>query len=116
MVRDRLAKDQRVREALLPTWGPLPSWAKENGPRPISARLETAATNGMFRSSSTSARALVPMTGYFEWQEAIENGKRVKTPATTKRGQHNSSRENLSPTCGRPPAGCRRAASPWSAL
>jgi putative SOS response-associated peptidase YedK len=35
----------------------------------------------MFRSSFASARALVPMTGYFEWQEAIENGKKVKNPS-----------------------------------
>ena len=81
VVRDRLADDQRVREAFLPTWGLRPSWAKEKGPRPINARLETAATNGMFRSAFASARALVPMTGYFEWQEAVEDGRKVKNPS-----------------------------------
>ena len=81
VIRDRLIDDQRVREAFLPTWGLRPSWAKEKGPRPINARLEGVATNGMFRSAFASARALVPMTGYFEWQEAVEDGKKVKNPS-----------------------------------
>lgn len=80
IVRDRLADGERVREAHLSTWGLHPSWAKERGPRPINARLETAATNGMFRSAFSSARALIPMSGYFEWQEATEEGKKVKNP------------------------------------
>lgn len=80
VIRDRSAGDQRVREAFLPTWGLRPSWATEKGPRPINARLEGVATNGMFRASFASARAMVPMTGYFEWQEAVEDGKKVKNP------------------------------------
>lgn len=81
IIRERLVDEHRVREAFLPTWGLRPSWAKEKGPRPINARLEGAATNGMFRSAFSSARALVPMTGYYEWQEAVEGGKKVKNPS-----------------------------------
>lgn len=81
IVRDRLVDDVRVREAELSTWGLHPSWAKDSGPRPINARLETVATNGMFRSAFSSARALVPMTGYYEWQEVVEGGKKVKNPS-----------------------------------
>lgn len=81
VIRNRLIDDQRVREAFLPTWGFRPSWAKEKGPRPINARLEGVATNGMFRSAFASARIAVPMTGYFEWQEALEDGKKVKSPS-----------------------------------
>ena len=81
VIRDRRIGEQRVSEAFMPTWGLRPSWAKEKGPRPINARLETAATNGMFRSAFASARALVPMTGYYEWQEALEDGKKVKNPS-----------------------------------
>lgn len=51
-------------------WGFKPSWAKEKGPRPINARLETLATNGMFRTALRSGRAIVPMTGYYEWTES----------------------------------------------
>ncbi|GAA4259702.1 SOS response-associated peptidase [Dietzia sp. CQ4] len=81
VIRDRLIDDQRVREAFLPTWGLRPSWAKEKGPRPINARLEGVATNGMFRSAFASARIAVLMTGYYEWQEALEDGKKVKNPS-----------------------------------
>ncbi|MBB1042230.1 MAG: SOS response-associated peptidase [Dietzia sp.] len=81
VIRDRSIGDQRVREASLPTWGFRPSWAKEKGPRPINARLEGVATNGMFRSAFASARIAVLMTGYYEWQEALEDGKEVKNPS-----------------------------------
>lgn len=81
VIRDRVVGDQRVREAFLPTWGLRPSWAKEKGPRPINARLEGVATNGMFRSAFASARVLAAMTGYYEWQEAVEDGKTVKNPS-----------------------------------
>lgn len=56
-------------------WGLHPSWAKDKGPRPINARLETIATNGMFRGPFSSGRAVVPMTGYYEWVEAEDGGK-----------------------------------------
>lgn len=48
-------------------WGFHPSWARDRGPRPINARLETVADKGMFRSAFARHRAVVPMTGYFEW-------------------------------------------------
>lgn len=56
-------------------WGLHPSWAKDKGPRPINARMETIATNGMFRGPFSSGRAVVPMTGYYEWVEADDGGK-----------------------------------------
>lgn len=62
------------RAAGLARWGFQPAWAKEKGPRPINARFETVAANGMFRGAFTSSRAVVPMTGYFEWVET-ETGK-----------------------------------------
>lgn len=62
------------------TWGLAPAWAAstagaQSGARigarraPINARLETVATNGLFRASFTSRRCIVPMTGYYEWEE-----------------------------------------------
>ncbi|MGP5292595.1 SOS response-associated peptidase [Brachybacterium tyrofermentans] len=56
-------------------WGLHPSWAKDKGPRPINARMETIATNGMFRGPFSSGRGIVPMTGYYEWVEAEDGGK-----------------------------------------
>lgn len=55
-------------------WGFKPAWAKDKGPRPINARFETAHTNGMFRAGFASSRAVVPMTGYYEWVE-MDDGK-----------------------------------------
>ena len=78
LIRERLVGGERVCEAFLPTWGLRPSWAKEKGPRPINARTETAAANGMFRSEFSTARALVPMSGHYEWQETVKNGKKIK--------------------------------------
>lgn len=62
--------DEIHRELTMARWGIQPSWAKPTGPKPINARLETVATNGMFRSSFTSQRCIVPMDpGYYEWKE-----------------------------------------------
>lgn len=58
----------------LAKWGLRPVWAKAEGPRPINARIETAATNGMFRQSFASKRCLVPMTSYVEWVAEEEPG------------------------------------------
>lgn len=74
IVRERLHEGEVLRNLDLATWGLRPSWAKDGGPAPINARIETAATNGMFRSAFAGARALVPMTGYYEW-EAVPDGK-----------------------------------------
>lgn len=66
--------DQLVRALEFARWGFKPVWAKEKGPRPINARFETAHTNGMFRAGFASSRAVVPMTGYYEWVE-MDDGK-----------------------------------------
>jgi putative SOS response-associated peptidase YedK len=52
-------------------WGFVPSWAGTAKPGPINARCETAATNGMFRSAFQSRRCIVPVSGYYEWQERM---------------------------------------------
>jgi putative SOS response-associated peptidase YedK len=51
-------------------WGLIPSWVKEAKPKvkPINAKAEGIATNGMFRGAYQSRRALMPVNGYFEWQ------------------------------------------------
>ena len=55
-------------------WGFRPGWAKPTAPAPINARLEKVSAGGMFTGAMTSQRCLVPMTGYFEWEET-ETGK-----------------------------------------
>jgi len=53
-------------------WGLVPSWTKEpqGGLRPINARSETAAQNGMFRSLLARRRCLLPADGFYEWRSA----------------------------------------------
>ena len=61
------------------TWHLVPAWAAEakvgaRRPAPINARLETVTTNGMFRTAFTSRRCIVPMAGYYEWED-LPDGK-----------------------------------------
>ncbi|APX34597.1 hypothetical protein BH708_03150 [Brachybacterium sp. P6-10-X1] len=76
VVREFVDEDGAMHRTLeLARWGLHPSWAKDKGPRPINARLETVSSNGMFRGAFSSARAVIPMTGYYEWVEAADGGK-----------------------------------------
>ncbi|NYE30059.1 putative SOS response-associated peptidase YedK [Rhodanobacter sp. K2T2] len=51
-------------------WGLVPSWSKDmkSAGRGINARAETVAKLPTFRAAFKSRRALIPATGYFEWQ------------------------------------------------
>lgn len=56
---------------LLPgKWGFVPSWSKEARPktRPINAKSETAATNGLFRNAFKTGRCVTETDGFFEWK------------------------------------------------
>lgn len=59
-----------ARQVRLMTWGLVPSWSKDprSGVRMINARSETAATSAAFGRALASRRALVPATGWYEWQ------------------------------------------------
>lgn len=68
IVRERVVDDgTTIRSLDLASWGLRPGWAKPGGPAPINARMESLATNGMFRGAFSGQRCLVPMSGYFEW-------------------------------------------------
>lgn len=57
------------RELVTARWGMVPSWYPDlkKRPQPINARIETVATNGMFRRPFARARCIVPAQGYYEW-------------------------------------------------
>lgn len=75
VVREHIDDDGQLQRTVeFARWGFKPEWAKDKGPRPINARFETAATNGMFRAAFASSRAVVPMSGYYEWVDT-ESGK-----------------------------------------
>ncbi len=51
-------------------WGMVAPYAKEFGGKPtFNARIETVATNGMFKKPFLEHRVVVPALGYYEWQE-----------------------------------------------
>ena len=60
-------------------WGFIPYWANDRlsgGKRaPINARCETIAANGMFKEAYSRRRALMPITGYFEWKDIFGTGR-----------------------------------------
>jgi putative SOS response-associated peptidase YedK len=60
------------RELLPMRWGLIPSWWKKKAketPATFNARAETVAEKPMFRSAFKRARCLIPVSGYYEWQD-----------------------------------------------
>lgn len=52
-------------------WGLIPRWAKDDSmaARTINARSETAAERPAFRDALRRRRAVVPVTGFYEWRD-----------------------------------------------
>lgn len=62
-------------------WGLVPSWSKGPGTLKsdlINARAENVATSPAFKHALRQRRALVPVSGFYEWQ--VVPGARVKRP------------------------------------
>ena len=63
------------RELVMARWGLIPFWMKEKPKIPhINARAETVHKLPLFREAFAKRRALIPATGFFEWQ-ARADGK-----------------------------------------
>jgi putative SOS response-associated peptidase YedK len=62
--------DEQGRNAVWLKWGLVPSWSKDLtiAVRLINARSETVAEKPAFRNAFNRRRALVPASGYYEWQ------------------------------------------------
>jgi putative SOS response-associated peptidase YedK len=67
-----IAKDG-TRELLQMRWGLIPRWwsktIKDVKMATFNARVETVETKPFFRDAFKRTRCLIPMSGYFEWQE-----------------------------------------------
>jgi putative SOS response-associated peptidase YedK len=48
-------------------WNFHPSFMKDSKRPQFNARIETVATNGLWKGAFASSRALIPMDGYYEW-------------------------------------------------
>ncbi len=75
------------RYARLMQWGLLPRWRQEGKPpiAPINARGETLLEKQMFRGLVPRRRCIVPISGFYEWQDV--GGKKQPFYITAKDGQ-----------------------------
>ena len=77
-----------AREVLPFHWGLVPSWAKDVkvGSKMINARSETIGEKPAFKGLFKKHRLIIPMDGFYEWQQAgpdaplTKAGKPMKTP------------------------------------
>jgi putative SOS response-associated peptidase YedK len=88
-------------------WGLVPSWAKDIkvGAKMINARAETVAEKSAFKSAFVKHRVIIPMDGFYEWQQGREGGP------TTKAGKPAKQPYFIHTTTGEPLA----VAGIWSA-
>ena len=65
------AAEEPVRRLEGARWGLVPSWAKDPkvGATAFNARIESAAQKSHFATAVKKRRAIVPATGYYEWQQ-----------------------------------------------
>src|SRR5689334_17600684 len=70
IVLDSAKTDPPTRRLEPARWGLVPSWAKDVkvGARAFNARSEELEDKPMFRQALIKRRAIVPATGYYEWQ------------------------------------------------
>jgi putative SOS response-associated peptidase YedK len=62
-----------TRELVMARWGLVPGWMRETPKVPhINARAESVHTNRLFREAFAKRRALIPATGFFEWQKRAD--------------------------------------------
>ena len=82
IIRERRhdASGEVVRSLDAAVWDFHPAFIKESKRPNFNARLETVATNGMWKGAFASSHCIVPMLGYYEWADVIEDGKKAKQP------------------------------------
>lgn len=82
IIRERKNSDsgEIVRSLDAAVWDFHPAFIAESKRPNFNARLETVATNGMWKGAFASSHCIVPMLGYYEWADVIENGKKAKQP------------------------------------
>jgi putative SOS response-associated peptidase YedK len=73
-----VVRDHDDYKVIDPNWGFIPFWAKAPPKfKPINAKGETVATNGMFRTAFAHKRCLIPANSYYEW---IKPEPKVRLP------------------------------------
>jgi putative SOS response-associated peptidase YedK len=72
---------ERIRWGLIPSWWSKP--LKEMKLATFNARAETVAIKPMFRSAFKRNRCLIPVSGYYEWQDTPDGKPRGRVPTTS---------------------------------
>ena len=69
IIRERAAADTGafVRRLEPAVWNFRPSFMRESKRPQFNTRIETVATNGLWKGAFASGRCIVPMRGYYEW-------------------------------------------------
>ena len=67
-------------------WGLVPVWAKDTkiGSKMINARAETITEKSVFKSVFKKQRVIIPMDGFFEWQQGSEGAALTKAGKPSK--------------------------------
>ena len=77
----RIDPRDNTRELAMARWGLVPWWSREIPKVPhIIARAETVHTLRMFKEAFAKRRALVPATGFFEWQKRADGKAALPLP------------------------------------
>jgi putative SOS response-associated peptidase YedK len=61
-------------------WDFHPAFMKDSKRPQFNARIETVATNGLWKGAFASSRCISPMRGYYEWTEFETDSKKLKQP------------------------------------
>jgi putative SOS response-associated peptidase YedK len=61
-------------------WDFHPAFMRDSKRPQFNARIETVATNGLWKGAFSSSRCIVPMRGYYEWSEIEQDGEKLKQP------------------------------------
>ncbi|HWH25133.1 MAG TPA: SOS response-associated peptidase [Pseudolysinimonas sp.] len=82
IVRERRSSDSgEVSRTIDPAvWDFHPAFMRDSKRPQFNARIETVATNGLWKAAFAKSRCIVPMRGYYEWTEIEEDGKQLKQP------------------------------------
>jgi putative SOS response-associated peptidase YedK len=67
-------------------WNFHPAFMRDSKRPQFNARIETISTNGLWKNAFAGSRCIVPMRGYYEWQDIEVDGKKVKQPHFTHGG------------------------------
>jgi putative SOS response-associated peptidase YedK len=62
-------------------WDFHPAFMRDSKRPQFNARIETVASNGLWKGAFSGSRCIVPMRGYYEWEDIIgTDGKTLKQP------------------------------------